>query len=71
MRIITLEVELTYDADMMHGDDPDGVESFRSLVLQNDGVNEENKLLLHSNFLDDPLGEVRVISIKGEREADS
>jgi hypothetical protein len=69
MRVITLEIELTYDADMMHGDEPDAVEWFRDFVLQNDGNGEENNLLLHSNAIRDTLGEVRVTSIKGEREA--
>lgn len=68
VRTITLEIELTYDADMMHGDDPDGVEWFRNCVLQNDGNGEENNLLLHSNAIGDTLGEVRVTSIKGEVE---
>lgn len=69
MRKITLEVELTYDADIMHGDNPDSVEWFRNFVLQNDGVDDDNVLLLHSNFIGDTVGEIRVTSIKGEVEA--
>lgn len=68
MRIITLEVELRYDADMMHGDEADAVEWFRDVVLQNGGVDEENRLLLHSNLIGDTVGEIRVTSIKGEVE---
>lgn len=68
MRKITLEVEFIYDADMMHGDLPDSVEWFRNVVLQNDGVDEENVLLLHSNLIGDTVGEIRVTSIKGEVE---
>lgn len=68
MRIITLEVELRYDADMMHGDAPDVVEWFRDVVLQNGGVDEENRLFLHSNLIFGTVGEIRVTSIKGEVE---
>ncbi len=66
MKTITLEIELTYDDDMMHGNTPDGLEWFRCIVLQDGLRNKSNLLRLYSDALDDMIGEVRVVSIRGD-----
>ena len=52
-------VELEYDTELMHGNDPDAVEWFRSTLLNDD-------LVLHSNEIGDEIGTVRVIRILKE-----
>jgi len=56
---IRLIVELEYDTELMHGNDPDAVEWFRSTLLNDD-------LVLHSNEIGDEIGTVRVIRILKE-----
>ena len=61
MRTIKLEVELTYDNGIIHGDDPAAIEWFYSNILKQ-SENDE-LLLLHSNEIGDTIGEIKVINI--------
>jgi len=49
-----LVIELTYDADIMHGYDPEAMEWFEDEILG-------GELILHSNELGDEVGRVRVL----------
>ena len=55
MRTERLLIELEYDDEIMHGDEPDAVEWFWLDVMG-------GKLILHSNELGDEIGQVKVIS---------
>jgi len=58
---IKLVIELEYDAHIMHGEDPDGVKWFDS-ILYGGG------LVLHSNEIGDEIGTVRVIKDLARRK---
>jgi hypothetical protein len=58
---LRLEIELTYDGDIMHGDDVEAIEWFRYHIL----MGAEGKLLLHSNEIGDEIGTVRGLRILG------
>jgi hypothetical protein len=58
---LKLEIEVEYDAETMHGNDPDSMEWFRDAVLLNPAKDE--RLILHSNCIGDEIGEVRVTRI--------
>lgn len=61
MKTITLTVELTYDPDLMHGDNQDDISWFENdILLQKAGP---ELLLLHSDYIGDTLGEIKVLSI--------
>lgn len=63
-KTIRLEIELTYDADLMYGDDADGLTWFYDEVLldlDNEG------LILHSNMVGEEIGTVKIISIQGTK----
>jgi len=53
---IRLEIELEYDENIMHGDDPQAIEWFFEDILQD----QNGELLLHSNEIGDTIGTVRV-----------
>ena len=57
---LTLTIELTFDANAMHGDDPEEREWFFDTIL----LGEE--LILHSNEIGDTVGTVKVLSIGAE-----
>ena len=58
MTKLKMTVELTYNADLMHGDDTESINWFHNL-LKND------ELILHSNEIGDEIGTVRVLKISG------
>lgn len=58
MSRLRLTIDLEYDADLMHGNDPEGVEWFRETVLG-------NSLVLHSDEIGDYIGTVTVVSVEG------
>lgn len=58
---LKLEIEVEYDEDIMHGDTEEDFDLFKREVLFNTEPNEG--LLLHSNYLGDEVGEVKVIRI--------
>lgn len=62
MKKLKLVAVLEYDDDAMHGSDPDAIELFRKVILL--GETDELNLLLHSNYIGDTIGEVRVLSIE-------
>jgi hypothetical protein len=65
MAKLLLEIELEYDADLIHGDDPQGREWFFSSVLGvGDALAEGNELVLHSNEMGDEVGTVTVKSCR-------
>ena len=53
MKILKLEIELKYDAQIMHGNDKESIDWFNS--------RRKNNLRLHSNEIGDELGKVKVI----------
>ena len=59
MKTIKLEIELEYDDEIMHENDPEGIAWFRNDVLN--GTN----LVLHDNDIGDAVGRVKVLEIKG------
>jgi hypothetical protein len=62
MKTIRLTIDLTYEDDVMHGDDLDSVEWFKSILLGDD-------LQLGAfPHLGDMIGDVKVIEIEGETE---
>ena len=56
MKTINLLVELTYNNDTMHGDDPDGVVWFNDEILG-------NEIIAWSNELGDEQGIIKVLEI--------
>ena len=60
MRTIRLEIELTYDDDIMHcGErDQEAKAWFYHVLLE-----PPDRLILHSNDIGDAIGEVNVLSI--------
>jgi len=57
MRKIKMKIELTYNDETMHGDDDEAWFDFVNNVLCGKG-----DLILHSNYIGDELGTVRVLS---------
>ena len=53
MRKIKMIIELTYDTEIMHGNDPEAIEWFEKEILG-------GELILHSNELGDEVGKVRI-----------
>lgn len=64
MTKLKLIIELDYDAEIMHQDDPDAIEWFFKDILRSD------LLILHSNSIGDAIGEVKVLSVLKEKEDD-
>ena len=60
-KTLRLTVELTYDPDLAHGDDPEAIEWFYEQTLMRKGVDE--LLILHCNEIGDEIGTIKVISI--------
>jgi hypothetical protein len=58
MAKVLMTVELDYDADIAHGDDPEATAWFFGEILSE----EKGLLLLHSNEIGDCIGKVRVLS---------
>jgi len=62
MRKLKLTVELSYDIDIWHNDDPEGSEWFYHCILMQQIANS-GELILHSNEVGDTVGEIKVLSI--------
>ena len=60
MRTIRLEIELTYDDDIMHGGERD---QESKAWFYHQLLHPEDRLILHSNDIGDEVGEVNVLSI--------
>lgn len=65
MKTIKLLVELTYDEDLMHGEDPESIRWFRDEILM---CESREDLLLHSNEIGDTVGSIRVLQLPEEVE---
>ena len=65
MKTIKLLVELTYDEDLMHGEDPESIRWFRDEILM---CENREDLLLHSNEIGDTVGSIRVLQLPEEVE---
>ena len=63
MRRIRMLVELTYNDDVMHGDEQAAIDWFFDDVLHG---NSEEKLILHSNEFGDEIGIIEVLDILDE-----
>lgn len=59
MTKLILTVTLDYDAELMHGNDPEGLEWFMRDVL-----GDETGLFLHSNEVGDEVGKILVIDVR-------
>lgn len=60
---LRLEIELEYDATIMHADDNDSEAKrwfFEDILLN---PSEEGELILHSNSIGDEIGTVKVLRI--------
>lgn len=49
MKTIKIEIEMEYDNELMHGDDPESIAWFRSII-------EESDIIIHSNDIGDTIG---------------
>lgn len=58
MKKIKMEVELTFDDDLMYGDDKNGEDWFWNVIMK------DEQLLLHSNEIGDTIGEIKITKIK-------
>ena len=65
MKTIRMEIELTYDDDVMHcGEvDQDAKAWFYKCLLF-----PQDRLILHSNDIGDEVGDVKVLSIANEKD---
>ena len=61
MKKLILEIELEYDENIMHGQDPCSIAWFNREVI---GVQKDCGLILHSNEIGDEVGKVTVLSVK-------
>lgn len=62
MKKLILEVELTFDDDIMYADDEVAENWFMNNVLMNNTEGEH--LMLYSHMIDDEVGTIKVISIE-------
>ena len=60
MEKLKLEIELTYDAENMHGKDKESIDWFFNNILKS---KRKNDLILHSDEIGDEIGTVKVIKI--------
>ena len=56
MKTLRMVIDLTYDEQVMHADDPGAIRWFNELLNHPDG-----KLMLYSSDLGDHIGEVEVV----------
>ena len=56
MKKIKLLIELEYDDDIVHGDDPEAIEWFNNELVS-------DHLLLWSNDIGDEIGSIKVLEI--------
>lgn len=64
MTKLKLTIELDYNAEIMHHDDPDAIEWFFKDILLDD------LLILHSDEIGDMIGTVKVLKILKEKTDD-
>ena len=62
MKTIKMTIELTYNDEVMHGDDPESIDWFYTGILMR--KHGEDLLMLHSNEIGDTIGEVKVLEIE-------
>lgn len=60
MKTLKLVIELTYDDEIMHGANPEGIGWFYLNVL---GDTTNDSLMLHSNEVGDTIGVVKVLEV--------
>ncbi len=60
MKKLKLEIELTYDAKIMHGKDKESIDWFYKYILKS---RRKNDLVLHSNEIGDEIGTVKVLKV--------
>jgi len=60
MKTLKLEIELKYDAKMMHGNDKESIGWFYEDILMS---HRKKDLILHSNEIGDEVGEVKVLKV--------
>ena len=61
MQKLKLTVELEYDEELMHANEPEAIKWFYEDILQN--KRGEERLLLHSNEIGDVVGDITVLEI--------
>lgn len=57
---LKMVVELNYDAELMHGKDPEAIQWFRNDILLN------GECYLFSNEIGDTIGEVDILEVEGD-----
>lgn len=60
MTKLTLTVELDYDKDLMHGDDPEAIEWFYNDIL----LDPKSLLFLHSEEIGDIIGTLKIKEVR-------
>ena len=59
MKTLTLEIELEYDDEMMHGNEEEAIDWFHNEIL----IGDKGLLQLHSNEIGDHVGKVKCVKI--------
>jgi hypothetical protein len=57
---LTMLVELEYDESIMHGEDAEAIEAFNGMLMR-PTEDIESALILHSNYIGEEVGTIRVI----------
>ena len=58
MKTITIKAEVTFDDEIMYGDNTESQDWFYNEILKG-----EKGLLLHSNEIGDTVGEIKILEI--------
>lgn len=62
MAKIKMLIELDYDENMMHANEPEAVDWFENDIL----LGDDGELLLHSNGIGDTVGSISVLKLLSE-----
>lgn len=63
MKTLKMTIELKFDENKIHRDDPEAIEWFYNDILKRQNPNNTQLLLLHCNEIGDTIGEVKVLEI--------
>ena len=61
MKKIKMEVELEYNDEIIHGNDPESIDWFHKEILLH--PSKDGGLILHSNEIGDEVGVIRVLAV--------
>ena len=66
MKTLRLEIEMTYDDDITHGDNAEAIKWFNDNVILH--PLKDGKLVLYSYEIGDEVGDVKVLKMKAKKE---